>query len=134
MNTLHNISRIAALGATLAVALSFTAPRTLAGPGPEYWRNLGKPKPEASAPAAQPSGIVCTDSKTVAVTEVKNAWTNGRGPLQVSEVGTKRECTSCGTFTVMKPSWPNARGPLQPVQVAGKHDCTAACVTPPPRA
>ena len=134
MKTLHNISHPGILGVALAVVVGFTAPRAFAGPGPQYWQSLGKPKPEAATPAAQPSGVVCTDAKIVPDKQTKNAWANGRGPMVTSTVGTKSVCTACGTFTVMKPSWPNARGPLQPVQVAGKHDCTVACVKPTPSA
>lgn len=130
---IRNISRITAVGAALIVVLPFASPRTLAGPGPQYWQSLGKTKPEMTAPAAQPSGTLCTDFKIVTVTETKNGWANGRGPLQVSEIGTKRVCTACGSFTVMKADWPNGRGPLHPVQVAGSHDCTAECVLPTPR-
>lgn len=131
MNTFHNFSRAAALGAAFVLAVGFTASRASAGPGPQYWQSLGKPKTEAPAAAAQPApGVVCTDAKVVPVTETKNAWPNGRGPLVTTTVGTKTVCTACGTFTVMKPSLPNGRGPMERVQVSGKHNCTTACVKP----
>lgn len=119
-------------GAALALVLGLTSPRAFAGPGPQYWQSLGKVKVETPAPAAQPSGVVCADAKIIPNTQTKNAWANGRGPMVTSTVGTKTECTACGTFTVMKPSWPNGRGPMQAVQVAGRHDCTVACVKPAP--
>jgi hypothetical protein len=119
-------------GAVLALVLGLSGPRVLAGPGPQYWQSLGKAKVETVAPAVQPSGVVCADAGTIPDTQTKNAWVNGRGPLATSTIGTKTECTACGTFTVMKPSWHNGRGPLQPVQFAGRHECTSACVKPAP--
>lgn len=119
-------------GAGLALVLGITAPRAFAGPGPQYWQSLGKPKVETATPASQSSGLVCTDAKIVPATQTRNAWPNGRGPLATLTVGTKTECTACGTLTVMKPSLANGRGPMQAVQVAGTHDCTSACVKPPP--
>ena len=132
MKTSRTIINALGSGAALALVFGFTAPRALAGPGPQYWQSLGNPKAEAATPAAQPSGLVCTDAKVVTDTVTKNAWANGRGPLVTTNVGTKTECTACGSFTVMKPSWHNGRGPLQPVQIAGRHDCTVACVKPAP--
>ena len=110
-------------GAGLALVFGLTGPSALAGPGPQYWQALGKTKVETATPVAQSSGgVVCTDAKIIPDTQTKNAWPNGRGPLVTSTVGTKTECTACGTFTVMKPSWHNGRGPMQAVQVAGRHD------------
>ena len=132
MKTSPRIIHVLGLGAALALVFGLTNPRILAGPGPEYWRNLRNPKPEVAAAAAQPSGPVCTDAKIVTHFATRNAWPNGRGPLQVVAAGTKTVCTACGTFTVMKPSWHNGRGPLQPVQFAARHECTVACGMPAP--
>jgi hypothetical protein len=131
MKAKRNISRILGLGSLLALAFGITAPRAHAGPGPQYWTNKPQAKTEQAAQSSLPAAAtICTDSKTVAITETKNAWANGRGPLQVTEVGSKRACTSCGSFTVMKPDWHNARGPLHPVTITAQHDCNSACVTP----
>lgn len=131
MKTKRHISRIFGLGSLLVLAFGITAPSVYGGPGAQYWAPKPQPKTEQAAQPSPPAvAKICTDSKTVAITETKNAWPNGRGPLQVTKVGSKRACTSCGSFTVMKPSWHNARGPLQPVTITAQHDCDSACVTP----
>jgi hypothetical protein len=124
MNTLP--SRLLA-GAALILGTGLAVP-AIAGPGPQYWRNLGKPANTTTvAPAArsEKTNPACTDSRSVSVTATKPAWQNGRAPLTTVEVGKKLVCTSCDTpLIVMKPTWPNARGPLEPVALKGTHDCT----------
>jgi hypothetical protein len=116
-------------GAALALGTGLALPTAIAGPGPDYWRNLGKPESKSSlAPPESIATKACTDARLVPVTETRTTWHNGRGPLQTVEVGKKRVCTSCATpLVVMKPSWPNARGPLVPVTLNATHDCSRVC-------
>lgn len=118
------------------LASGLLASIVLAGPGPDYWRNLGKtadPKIDAPSPATIPVRA-CIDARVVTVTETKPGWHNGRGPLVTTEVGRKLTCTACDTpVIVMKPSGPNARGAMAPVAIPGTHDCTkAGCGTAKP--
>lgn len=119
-------------GAALALGTGLAIPTAIAGPGPDYWRNLGKPEAKSSlAPPAPIATRACTDSRLVPVTETRTTWHNGRGPLQTVEVGKKLVCTSCDIpLIVMKPSGHNARGPLAPVAIKGTHDCTKNGCTP----
>jgi hypothetical protein len=116
---------LAGVALTLGTGLAVPA---IAGPGPQYWRNLGKTDnttTAAQAARSEKTNPACTDSRLVSVTETKPAWHNGRGPLTTVEVGKKLVCTSCDTpLIVMKSSWPNARGPLVPMAIKGTHDCT----------
>lgn len=119
-------------GAALAMATGLAVPTAIAGPGPDYWRNLGKPESKSSpAPAAPVETKACTDARLVSVTETKPTWPNKRGPLQTVEVGKKLVCTSCDTpLIVMKPSGHNGRGAMAPVAIKGTHDCTKNGCTP----
>jgi hypothetical protein len=115
------------LGLFLSLILAGSA---YAGPGIQYWQSLGKSEVNPATPT-KPEGMAangCAGSKLVAVTVMKASWPNGRAPLQEVQIGTKRECQSCGaTATVMKSSWANGRGPLSPVQAASLHDCGSSC-------
>lgn len=119
------------LGLVLSLVFSSSA---FAGPGFQYWKSLNKTPAPSIAPAKHetaPKPVVCSDSHEVAVTIMKPAWANGRGPLQAVQIGAKRECHVCaGTTTVMRPAMSNGRGALQPVQIRGTHDCTPACRRP----
>ena len=130
MKTLMLCSKLLA-AAALIVGAGFSISTAMAGPGPDYWRNLGKMESTAVvAPAATLTHATraCTDSRLVAVTETKTILNNGRGPIQTVEVGKKLVCTSCDTpIIVMKPSLHNGRGPMTPVAIKGTHDCTKGC-------
>ena len=119
-------------GVALALGTGLAVPTAIAGPGPDYWRNLGKPESKSSpAPAAPVENKACTDARLVSVTETKPTWPNRRGPLQTVEVGKKLVCTSCDTpLIVMKPSGHNARGGMAPVAIKGTHDCAKKGCTP----
>lgn len=134
MNTSHSIISLLGAGSALALFLGVTIPRVHAGPGIDYWTGKSKQAAETAqiAKPATVSGVVCTQSTTVPITEYKSEWPNGRGPRRAVQVGSKQVCELCGgATTVMKSTWPNGRGPLQAVAVAVKHDCTSACVKPP---
>lgn len=122
------------LGSTAFALLLGTLTAAYAGPGPNYWKNLGKT--DTSAPSAAPSEHAvrpCTDARVVPITETKTILANGRGPTRTVEVGQKLVCTSCDTpLIVMKPSGPNGRGAMEPVAIKGTHDCTKNGCTPSP--
>lgn len=126
------LTKNAGLGALLAIALGLGTSTLSAGPGSEYWRNLGQPKPVGPATAVKlacPLGEACPDAKVIEVYQVKPAWHNGRGPLQSTFVGTKTICTTCGgTTTEMRSTTANGRPPMVPVTVPAKHDCGRATV------
>lgn len=110
-----NLSSKVAL--VLATLLSATA--TFAGPGPQYWQNQNRAR-NARPNKAATAVPICPGSKEVAVTAMKPAWHNGRGPLTETQVGTKRVCTVCPVTT--------ASGA---VAAAGtQHDCTVNCQPP----
>jgi hypothetical protein len=113
-------------GAALALGTGLAIPTLIAGPGLDYWRNLGKPESKSSFASPVPVETrTCTDARLVPITETKTTWHNGRGPLQTIEVGKKLVCTSCDTpIIVMKPSGHNARGAMAPVAIKGTHDCS----------
>ena len=115
-------------GVALALGTGLAIPTVNAGPGPDYWRNLGKPEFKSSVASPAPiESKACTDAKLVPVTETRTTWHNGRGPLQTVEVGKKLVCTSCDTpMIVMKPSGHNGRGAMAPVAIKGTHDCSKA--------
>ena len=121
-------------GAALAWGTGLAIPAAIAGPGPDYWRNLGRNENAAiAAPAAllTHSARACTDARLISVTETKTILPNGRGPMQTAEVGKKLVCTSCDTpLIVMKPSGHNARGGMAPVAIRGTHDCAKKGCTP----
>ncbi|PTY06167.1 hypothetical protein DB347_12000 [Opitutaceae bacterium EW11] len=110
---------------SLAAALS---PVAKAGPGIDYWRRVSdhRAATPAKADESQPAAKPCTDSKLVNVTETRNAWENGRGPLETKAVGTKWTCTSCGeTTTTVRRAWTNGKGPLITHKARTQHDCSS---------
>jgi hypothetical protein len=114
-------------GAAVALATALSIPAASAGPGPDYWRNLGRTDSKAAvAPTSvERAARVCADARLVSVTETKPSWQNRRGPLTTVEIGKKLECASCDTpLVVMKPSGHNGRGGMAPVEIKGRHDCT----------
>lgn len=128
MNTIRNSLKLLALGACFTLALA-AVPSAKAGPGIDYWLNLGKPKAENSAPVAVPARRNCPDSKIVSVGEMQSVLRNGRGAQRYVQTGTKRVCESCApATTVMKPTWPNGKGPLAPVSVKSTHNCDSSCI------
>lgn len=101
-----------------------------AGPGPQYWRNAGKPDQlQPTGRGSDQCGMVCADSKTVPVTELRNDWPNGRGPQHAVAIGTEQVCTMCGQTTTLKPDWPNGRGPLRAVTSTATHVCRISVPT-----
>lgn len=126
----HMISSALLAGAALTLGAVLAISTASAGPGPDYWRNLGKKDMSAPALAAPAAHAVraCTDARLVSITETKSILPNGRGPVQTVEVGRKLVCTSCDIpMIAMKPSLPNGRGPMVPVAIRGTHDCTNGC-------
>ena len=98
MNTALNRKTIG-LAALLALALAFIVPAASAGPGPEYWRNLGQVKTQKEAKEIKPDStvmLVCGACKTVKLADFKSPQTNGRPPLTWTEVGSKHDCEHCG--------------------------------------
>lgn len=120
-------------GAVLVLGTGLAIPAAVAGPGPEYWRNLGK-TPERTPAASVSSSTVsmrCTDARVVPITETKSILPNGRGPTRTVEVGRKVMCTSCDApLVVMKPSGHNGRGAMMPVAIKGSHDCAKSGCNP----
>lgn len=112
-----NLLRNTALAATVAIA-SILSTAAYAGPGPQYWSGRAK---NASKPAKTSTAVpICPGSKEVAVTAMKPAWQNGRGPLTETKIGTKRVCTVCPVT--------DASGA---VAAAGtQHDCNVNCQPP----
>ena len=125
------------LGTALVFGTSLAIPAALAGLGPQYWANFGKPAASTTAKPVKPAPAIvstCTDSRVVTVTETKPILPNGRGPTRTVEVGKKLVCTSCDTpMIAMKPSGHNARGAMAPVEIRGTHDCTKNGCVPPKR-
>lgn len=130
MNASHKSPKIFSLSLLAAIAALSAASTAKAGPGIEYWTGLGQPKQEAAMkPAPVPASKVCTDSRSVAVTELRYVLPNGKGPMRSVQVGTKQTCDSCGaTYTSMRPSWANGKGPLEAVQIKSIHDCDVSCI------
>ncbi len=125
-----NLSRKSAFAVTAFIASLFAA-STYAGPGPQYWANLSKSaaKTEAAKPAA--SATACPGSQEVAVTTMKPAWANGRGPLTEVQIGTERVCHMCPVTTVTSTNaWANGRGPITRTEtksVGPTHHCNTGC-------
>jgi hypothetical protein len=115
------------LGVVLTLSTGLAGPAAIAGPGLDYWRNLGQAG--NSAPKVNPATIAdaarqCTDSRAIVITESKPLFPNGRGPTRTVEVGRKFVCTSCDSpMIAMKPSGDNGRGAMTSVAIAGVHDC-----------
>ncbi len=128
------LSDKAAFAATALLASLLTA-NTYAGPGPQYWANANRNA--AKADEAKPAATVpvCPGSQEVAVTVMKPAWPNGRGPLAPVQIGTKRVCTVCPVTGVATAGWANGRGPQTKSatsQTGVPHTCTINC--PPTKA
>ncbi len=127
MKTKLRFSKLFA-GVAMALGTGAIMSTAVAGPGPDYWRNLGKAPSTATVSPAAPmihANTACTDARIVSVTEKKFIQANGRGPMRTVEVGKKQVCTACDVPTiVMKPSGHNARGAMVPVAIKGSHDCT----------
>ena len=125
-----NLSRKAAFAAT-ALIVSLIAANTYGGPGPQYWANVGKnaAKTDSAKPAA--SVAACPGSQEVAVTVMKPAWTNGRGPLTEVQIGTERVCHMCPVATVATTNaWANGRGPVTQTvttSVGAALHCSTGC-------
>ncbi len=117
----------AGLGLLFSTLISSSA---MAGPGPQFWQSVGK----AKAPVAEPAKAAvvpthaCAGSAVVAVTEMKPALPNGRGPLVAVQTGTKTVCHMCPVATVATTNdWPSHRGPLVTTEVTKtgvEHTCT----------
>ena len=106
MNKSQNTQKIVGLGGLLVLALAIVVPTATAGPGPQYWRDLGQIKTQTQAKEIEPDAtvmLVCGACKTVKLTEFKSSQTNGRPPMSWMEVGSKHDCEHCGgTITVVK--------------------------------
>lgn len=124
------LSRHAAYAASALIA-SFLAATTYAGPGPQYWANLHTTSetPAPAKPAA--TATACSRSQEVAVTVMKPAWANGRGPLTEAQIGTERVCHLCPVTTVTSTNaWANGRGPItraETTSVGPTHRCATGC-------
>lgn len=128
---LSSLSAGLSLGLLASVLLSSSA---LAGPGPQYWQNVGRTNASATTqtkPAATAAHL-CAGAETVAVTTMKPALPNGRGPLVEVQTGTKTVCHMCPvTTTVRTNSLPNGRGTWTTTEVTKtgvEHTCTS-CTT-----
>jgi len=106
MNKSQNTNKVIGLGALLALALAIVVPTVSAGPGSEYYRNLGQIKTQTEAKAIEPEStvmMVCGACKTVKITQFKSEFSSGRPPMRWFEVGSKHECEHCGgTITVVQ--------------------------------
>ncbi len=84
----------------LAAALfAGLATLSIAGPGPQYWNRTKPVTTEKDVAALKPGDTVmqvCSACKTVAISEYKSAFANGRPPLRWMVVGSKHECEMCG--------------------------------------
>lgn len=113
-----------------ALLASVFAASTYAGPGLQYWANEHNKAEKSAAAVANPA---CPDSREVAVTTMKPAWANGRGPLTEVKTGTERVCHLCPVTTVTSAtSWANGRGPVMRTKAASAgatHHCSTACIT-----
>jgi hypothetical protein len=88
--------RSASLLAVLAAGfLLSTATTAIAGPGPEYWKNLGKPKPSAvpntNTPAAPGTSMDCNSCKII---DVKRVVPSANGRFQQTVAEKKAVCSS----------------------------------------
>ncbi len=139
MKTLFLIRHAA--GASLGLLLSTVlASHAIAGPGPQYWQSVGKPKAPAVEPASPAAAAipVCPGSEIVPVTTMKSPQSNGRPPFVAVQTGTQRVCHLCTSTTVTTTNdWPSHRGPAvqktEVTKVGATHVCTSAC-TPAPNA
>ncbi len=130
MNSLNSPQSHGLRAIAFVLALAGSA---YAGPGPAYWQSRTT---DAVAPTAKSTSVApvskhsrtCTGSKLVPIVSMQPSWHNARGPLHAVQIGTRRVCTSCGTFAAMRSSWNNARGPLAPVATTAEHDCNASCI------
>lgn len=113
---------------SLAVLALSVLPFAKAGPGIDYWKRTSGFRSEipAAEKASVPAHAACTDMKMVEVTQTRNAWQNGRGPLTTAVLGTKMVCTSCAkSASVAKREWRNGKGPLVSTQVKSEHTCVS---------
>lgn len=135
MNT--SSSRKLVLGASAFVFSTLFGVSAFAGPGPQFWQNVGTAKkapvvvaaPATTTPVA---AHACAGAAVVPVISMKPAWPNGRGPLIAVQTGTKTVCHVCATTTVVTTNdWPSHRGPLvqkAEIMKAGEtHVCTTGC-------
>ena len=106
MHTSQNTNKTIGLAGFLAIALAIFVPAATAGPGPQYWRDLGQLRTQAQVKAIEPEStvmMVCGACKTVKITEYKSAQANGRPPMSWMEIGSEHQCEHCGgTITVVK--------------------------------
>ncbi len=137
MKTSFPTQHVAGLSLLLA---AFLASNALAGPGPQYWQSVGKPKTETVELAKPASAAipVCLGSELVPITVMKSSQSNGRPPFVAAQTGTERVCHICTTTNVVTTNdWPSHRGPLvqktEVTKAGATHVCTVAC-TPSPKA
>ncbi len=101
----QNTNKAIGLASLLALALAIIVPSASAGPGIQYWKDLGQVKTQTQAKEIEPDStvmLVCGACKTVKLTEFKSGLPNGRPPMSWMEVGSKHECEHCGgTITVV---------------------------------
>ena len=125
-----NLSRKTAIVAATLIGSLF-ATVAYAGPGPQYWSNLHKNAEKTDGAKPVVATTACPGSQEVAVTTMKPAWANGRGPLTEVQIGTERVCHMCPVTTVASTTaWANGRGPVtrtETTSVGATHHCSTGC-------
>jgi hypothetical protein len=122
-----NASFFRTIALTGAVLSSTFALSVIAGPGPQYWFNAEK---TASDQTTTTAAGTCPGSTLVPVTVMTPSWSNGKGPIAETQIGTKRVCTICPVTGVKTVQAANGRGPSSTattVAAGAQHDCTAGC-------
>jgi hypothetical protein len=121
----RTIMKTTLLKTTLA-SLALGAAVAFAGPGPQFWQNVGKASaPTAHAPvtkavASAPAG--CGGCKTAPVTEFSSTLPNGKGTPRWTVVGSKHTCGGC-TGTIA-----SIRGKVSDTMDRGSGACAASAM------
>src|ERR1035437_7801986 len=126
MKTLNTSLRAARRSIGL-VALLVIAGSAYAGLGIQYWRPVADSNAQ---PTTQKTSVACTGQETVAVNELRQTSSNGRGTRVLVQTGTKQVCHVCGgTTEVSSHDWANGKGPLVSKTVPAAHDCGACAAS-----
>ncbi len=91
MKTSQCLSRIVGLGSLLALALSFSVPQLLAGPGSQYWETQTREAQFKQLKAGDKVAYVCNQCKTVSEIPI----TSSEQAMGLCKEGDTDMCPSC---------------------------------------